>query len=99
MIETLKNKTVWHKTENLLLVVKNDYENGELLFSNGVLGRDEDVLPTDFIVSLIQQNPQLFDEFNSLIEDDAKFNYTEDEFIEWIYDCVYEEEVWLNENN
>ena len=30
----------------------------------------------------------LINEFNSLLIDDKDFNYSEDEFLEWVYDYV-----------
>jgi len=41
-IKPLTNKRVWHTEGKEFLTVVEDYGNGELLFSNGVLGRDED---------------------------------------------------------
>ena len=69
MIETLENKLVWHKTERALLFVTKDYGNGELLFFNNVIGRDEDVIPTHLIDKYIQQNQYLFDEFIEWLSD------------------------------
>lgn len=31
---------------------------------------------------------ELENEFNSLLEDDKDFNYNENEFLDWVYDCV-----------
>ena len=42
-IKPLTNKRVWHTEGKEFLTVVEDYGNGELKFSNGVIGRDEDV--------------------------------------------------------
>ena len=69
--------------------VKKDLLNGELLFDDNTIGRDDDVIVMEELTIYIQTHQDLIHEFNSLLNDDDDFNYNENEFIEWFFDRVY----------
>ena len=88
-IENLTNKKVFHKLLKKVVNVKKDLLNGELLFNDNTIGRDDDVIVMEELTIYIQTHQELIHEFNSLLNDDDDFNYNENEFIEWFFDCVY----------
>jgi hypothetical protein len=101
-MKTLKNKEV--QTLSGWAIVKKDFRNGELLFNNNILGREEDILrikengvikkfvfydlALQVALEYYQAHQPIKDEFNDLLNSDKDFNYSENEFTEWIKDCV-----------
>lgn len=89
-MKNLTEKKVYHLLAKEILTVVEDYENGELLFSNGVLGLDDDIVVMEETTQYIQENQTLIHEFDDLIKSDDSFNYKEDEFVDWFFTEVYE---------
>lgn len=101
-MKTLKNKEV--QTIGGWLTVVEDYGNGELLFSNDNIGREEDILQIvengvikkfcfydlalQVALEFYQSHEPINAEFDDLLNSDPHFNYDENEFIDWIKDCV-----------
>ena len=88
-MEDIKGYKVFYIPSKKIIKVKKDFLNGELLFSNGNIGRDDDIIIMEELNLYIQTHQELINEFNSLLEDDKDFNYNKNEFINWFFDYYY----------
>jgi hypothetical protein len=88
-MEDITGYKVFHIPSKKIIKIKKDFLNGELLFDDNTIGRDDDVIVMEELTIYIQTHQELINEFNSLLEDDKDFNYNKNEFINWFFDYYY----------